>query len=68
MVKRAERGHAPSGIAGTGQGELSVPCRACPHPEINLPDGWQNVAPDKWWVSFLSSSDGADDLKAGFTH
>ena len=47
MVKRAGRGHAPSGIAGTGQGELSVPCRACPHPEINLPDGWQIAAPDQ---------------------
>jgi hypothetical protein len=43
MAKRAGRGHDPSGIDGTPRGGLSVPCRACPHPDINLPDGWDDV-------------------------
>lgn len=42
--KRAGRGHSPGGIAGTGSGELAVKCWACPHPGINLPEGWETVA------------------------
>lgn len=45
MAKRAGRGHDPSGIDGTSRGGLSVPCRACPHPDINLPDGWDDAPP-----------------------
>jgi len=45
MAKRAGRGHNPSGIDGTPQGGLSIPCRSCPHPDINLPDGWDNAPP-----------------------
>jgi len=41
MTKRAGRGHHPTGISGTSQGELTIPCRPCPHPGINLPDGWE---------------------------
>ena len=40
MAKRAGRGHHPTGIEGTPQGGLSIACRACPHPNINLPRGW----------------------------
>ncbi|KAE9394197.1 hypothetical protein BT96DRAFT_958865 [Gymnopus androsaceus JB14] len=36
------RGHDPSGVAGTADGELVVQCPSCPHPGINLPEGWQN--------------------------
>jgi hypothetical protein len=43
MMKRAGRGHDDSGVAGTAQGELALPCRACPHPGINLPDGWDEI-------------------------
>jgi len=50
MVKRAGRGHDPSGIDGTSQGALSIPCRACPHPNINLPDGWDGVPPEDQYV------------------
>lgn len=46
MTKRAGRGHDPSGIDGTSRGGLSIPCRACPHPDINLPDGWDGVPPE----------------------
>lgn len=50
MCKRAGRGHNLSGIEGTAQGGLSVLCRACPLPGINLPDDWQNVSPEFRYV------------------
>jgi hypothetical protein len=40
MLKRAGRGHDPTGPSGTTQGELAVECPACPHPGRNLPDDW----------------------------
>jgi hypothetical protein len=44
-LKRAGRGHDPSGIEATSRGELMVECPACPHPDRNLPDGWQSAGP-----------------------
>ncbi|KAF9003812.1 hypothetical protein BDZ89DRAFT_1145888 [Hymenopellis radicata] len=41
MAKEAGRGHDPSGIAGTEEGELAVECPACPHPDRNLPEDWR---------------------------
>ncbi|KAF7317384.1 CxC2 domain-containing protein [Mycena chlorophos] len=41
MLKRAGRGHAADGVAGTGIGELAVRCPACPRPDINLPSDWR---------------------------
>lgn len=46
MCKRGGRGHDPTGVTGTKRGELAIPCRACPHPGINLPDGWENAPPE----------------------
>jgi hypothetical protein len=46
MLKRAGRGHDPSGVEGTTLGELTIRCRACPHPDINLPPRWQET-PEK---------------------
>ncbi|KAJ7928681.1 hypothetical protein B0H13DRAFT_1597258, partial [Mycena leptocephala] len=43
MMKRAGRGHALSGVNGTGQGELALDCRACPHDGKNVPPGWNNI-------------------------
>ncbi|KAJ7720440.1 hypothetical protein B0H16DRAFT_1474428 [Mycena metata] len=43
MMKRAGRGHALSGVAGTAQGELALNCRACPHVGRNLPDGYDKI-------------------------
>ncbi|KAJ7127333.1 hypothetical protein C8R43DRAFT_1134828 [Mycena crocata] len=43
LFKRRARGHADSGIHGTKQGELALPCRACPQPGWNLPEGWENI-------------------------
>ena len=41
MAKRAGRAHDPAGIEATSAGGLSIPCRACPHPSINLPRNWE---------------------------
>jgi len=46
MAKRSGRGHDPSGIGGTCQGGFAIPCRSCPHPDINLPTDWTNVPRD----------------------
>ncbi|KAK0498005.1 hypothetical protein EDD18DRAFT_1308992 [Armillaria luteobubalina] len=40
-LKRFGRGHEPSGIPGTKQGELALRCPACPQPSINLPPDWR---------------------------
>ncbi|KAJ7432065.1 hypothetical protein B0H11DRAFT_2165471 [Mycena galericulata] len=73
MCKRAGRGHdavgvpenADSerlvyGIDATQHGELAIPCRACPHPGINLPDGWENAPLDKAWIYQLLLSKDAN--------
>lgn len=41
MLKRAGRGHNPSGILATSQGECAVLCPACPQPGKNLPVDWE---------------------------
>ncbi|KAJ7888386.1 hypothetical protein B0H14DRAFT_3081962 [Mycena olivaceomarginata] len=43
--KRAKRGHDEGGIAATKQGELAIPCRACPQPGWNLPPNWEKIDP-----------------------
>jgi hypothetical protein len=46
MFKRAGRGHAADGIAGTKAGECALLCPACPQPGKNLPrDGSWKVVP-----------------------
>ncbi|KAF7326221.1 CxC2 domain-containing protein [Mycena kentingensis (nom. inval.)] len=45
-LKRAGRGHAASGVAGTQPGELAVRCPACPRPDVNLPPDWQSAPPE----------------------
>ena len=41
--KRGGRGHDPGGIDAMSNRELMVECPACPHPEKNLPDGWEKA-------------------------
>ncbi|KAJ7833212.1 hypothetical protein B0H14DRAFT_3087705 [Mycena olivaceomarginata] len=73
MCKRAGRGHngigvprtpdSPElvyGIEATQRGELAIPCRACPHPGINLPDGWENAPRDEAWKYQLMVSEDAN--------
>ncbi|KAF8976702.1 hypothetical protein BDQ17DRAFT_1454822 [Cyathus striatus] len=43
MCKRGGRGQFTEGIMGTNNGELTVECPACPHPNKNLPDNWENT-------------------------
>ncbi|KAJ7030293.1 hypothetical protein C8F04DRAFT_961776 [Mycena alexandri] len=43
MLKRAARGHADSGVSGTGQGELALDCRMCPQADWNLPPGFDEI-------------------------
>jgi hypothetical protein len=45
-MKRAGRGHDPAGVGNTKNGECAVMCWACPHDNINLPEGWRDVAPE----------------------
>ena len=32
------------------EGDLAVECPACPHPTVNLPDGWERLPPEKAWL------------------
>ncbi|EEB98900.1 hypothetical protein MPER_01510, partial [Moniliophthora perniciosa FA553] len=65
MGKRAGRGHEPSGLAGTPLGGAMVLCRACPHPGINLPEGWENAPPEiRWLYALLVSIDANFKQKA----
>ncbi|KAF7968821.1 hypothetical protein HWV62_29262 [Athelia sp. TMB] len=58
MLKRAGRGHDPAGVAATRMGECAVECPACPHPNKNLPVGWED-APEgiKWLYALLVTID-----------
>ncbi|KAK7021775.1 hypothetical protein VNI00_017286 [Paramarasmius palmivorus] len=53
VAKRAGRGHDPSGVKGTEKGNTTIPCRACPHPGINLPPDWEQVSPERQWLYAL---------------
>ncbi|KAJ6448048.1 hypothetical protein C8R47DRAFT_971630 [Mycena vitilis] len=69
MCKHCGRAHdGEGGIEVTKRGELAIPCRACPHPGINLPDGWQNAPLDKAWVyQLLLSMDANFKMKGRAT-
>ncbi|KAF9559266.1 hypothetical protein CPC08DRAFT_611227, partial [Agrocybe pediades] len=49
LLKRAGRGHDPEGAQATSIGECAVLCPACPQTQKgrNLPDGFENVPPEK---------------------
>ncbi|KAJ3510330.1 hypothetical protein NMY22_g16006 [Coprinellus aureogranulatus] len=42
LMKRSGKGHHPDGVASTTQGECALLCPPCPHPGINMPEGWEN--------------------------
>ena len=54
-LKRAGRGHDPTGVDGTQEGTLVVECPACPQPGRNLPDDWQNAPAETVYVIQLTS-------------
>ncbi|PPR04539.1 hypothetical protein CVT26_002506 [Gymnopilus dilepis] len=50
LLKWGGRAHDPAGIEATAPGELALQCPSCPHPGINLPDGWEEVPADEGYV------------------
>ncbi|KAJ7050384.1 hypothetical protein C8F01DRAFT_1264052 [Mycena amicta] len=56
LLKRGGRGHASSGVSGTSSGELAIRCPACPRPDVNLPEDWENAPASKAcaYVMFLA--------------
>ncbi|KAJ7028941.1 hypothetical protein C8F04DRAFT_1265508 [Mycena alexandri] len=64
LSKRAGRGHDPSGVNGTRPGELALECPACPRPNVNLPDDWENApAGDKFLYCLFIALDACFRLK-----
>uniref|UniRef100_A0A0W0EZV3 CxC2-like cysteine cluster KDZ transposase-associated domain-containing protein n=1 Tax=Moniliophthora roreri TaxID=221103 RepID=A0A0W0EZV3_MONRR len=53
LGQRAGQGHDPSGLAGTKNGSTAVLCRACLHPDINLPDDWKQAPLSRRWLYAL---------------
>ncbi|KAF8333824.1 hypothetical protein F5887DRAFT_1079836 [Amanita rubescens] len=53
LLKRTGRGHDPTGVAGTREGECALLCPACPQPGKNLPDDWQIAPEKKQWLYAL---------------
>lgn len=63
LLKRSGRGNEGSGVAGTKEGDLVVPCLSCPHPGINLPDGWENDTKHRDNYSLMVTEDANFRLK-----
>ncbi|KAJ7210362.1 hypothetical protein GGX14DRAFT_565567 [Mycena pura] len=53
LLKRGGRGHDPTGVAGTKQGELAVLCPCCSDPDVNLPADWKDAPPDRRFLYIL---------------
>ena len=49
-LKRAGRGHDPTGVLGTKEGDLAVHCPACPQSGRNLPPEWEKAEADTRYV------------------
>ncbi|KAJ7576761.1 hypothetical protein C8J56DRAFT_1061475 [Mycena floridula] len=53
-LKRAGRGNdAIRKVEETEPGELAVECPACPHPGINLPEGWESAMKEQKFIYTL---------------
>lgn len=53
MLKRAGRGHDPErDCSQTREGECALLCPACPHPGINMPEGWEDEPAETKYVAF----------------
>ncbi|KAG1722176.1 uncharacterized protein EDB91DRAFT_1240244 [Suillus paluster] len=62
MLKHSGRGHDPSSVDGTVEGECTILCPACPHPGKNLPAGWKD-APQQWLYGLFLTIDTIFHLK-----
>ncbi|KAG6880570.1 hypothetical protein C0993_005742, partial [Termitomyces sp. T159_Od127] len=47
MLKRSGHRHDRDGTAATKPGACAVLCPACPQPNLNLPDDWEDAAPER---------------------
>ncbi|KAJ7025057.1 hypothetical protein C8F04DRAFT_1269664 [Mycena alexandri] len=64
MLKRSGRGHDPSGVNGTKPGGLAIECPACPRPDVNLPEDWENASPeDRFLYTLFIALDACFRLK-----
>ncbi|KAG0696318.1 hypothetical protein DFH29DRAFT_984642 [Suillus ampliporus] len=50
LLRMTGRGHDPSGILSTKEGELMILCPACPQLGRNLPQDWENAPPNVKWL------------------
>lgn len=41
IIKRFRLAYAPDGLETAEPGSAAVVCAACPHPGLNLPEGWE---------------------------
>ncbi|KAJ7024986.1 hypothetical protein C8F04DRAFT_968337, partial [Mycena alexandri] len=53
LLLAGERAHNASGVAGTTEGSLAEDCPSCPHPGVNIPDGWENAPPETKFLYIL---------------
>ncbi|KAF6750496.1 hypothetical protein DFP72DRAFT_991595 [Ephemerocybe angulata] len=55
LLKRMMRGHDPIRSAGeTKEGECALLCPPCPHPGINMPDGWEDEPEETRYIHALN--------------
>nr|GAT45084.1 predicted protein [Mycena chlorophos] len=56
LKRRGRFGHDGSRAADTAVGGLAIRCPACPRPGVNLPDGWEDAAPEErcLYILFLA--------------
>ncbi|KAF6741966.1 hypothetical protein DFP72DRAFT_994725 [Ephemerocybe angulata] len=55
LLKRNQRGHDPiRGAADTKEGECAVLCPPCPHPGINMPEGWEDEPEETRYIHALN--------------
>ncbi|KAF7441031.1 hypothetical protein PC9H_001380 [Pleurotus ostreatus] len=54
MLKRAGLGMDMVPVSSTKPGSYAVECPACPHPGINLPDGWEREPESTRWLYGLN--------------
>ncbi len=46
LLKQGGRAHCNDGVVVMKPGDLAVLCPSCPHPGVNLPDGWESAPPE----------------------
>ena len=51
LLKRAGRGHDPTGVDGTQEGALALECPACPHPGRNMTANIETIPENQRYVA-----------------